>query len=103
MSKSLPIPGAAKADSGSLEMIRVWIAKGGLHTSLKIGFWKDRDLNEPDCWGVLLADTVRHVANAHEEQYGRDPRETMIAIRQAFERELARPTSPVRGSFPKES
>ncbi len=42
MGKSLPVPPAARADSNGLEMIRVWIAKGGLHTSLQIGFWEDR-------------------------------------------------------------
>ncbi len=99
MGKSLPVPPAARADSNGLEMIRVWIAKGGLHTSLQIGFWEDRGLNEPDSWGVLLADMVRHIGNAHEERYGRDRRETITAIRQAFEREMARPTSATKGSF----
>jgi hypothetical protein len=82
-----------------MEMIRVWIAKGSMHTALNIGFWEGRDMNEADAWGILLADAVRHIANAHGEEYGRDPRETITSIREAFEREMAKPTTVVRGSF----
>lgn len=80
-------------------MIRVWIANEGLHTALQVGFWQDRGINEADAWGLLLADMIRHIADAHEEQYGRDRRETVTAIREAFEREMAKPTTKVRGSF----
>lgn len=99
MSKSLPIPADARTDPKSLEMIRVWIAKKSLHTALKIGFWQDQGMDEADCWGILLADMVRHIANAHETEYNRDPRETITAIRGAFEREIRNPTSRASGSF----
>jgi hypothetical protein len=80
-------------------MIRVWVAKEGLHTAIRIGFWQDRGINEADAWGILLADVVRHVANAHDEEHGRDPRGTIIAVREAFDREMSKPTTEVRGSF----
>jgi hypothetical protein len=80
-------------------MIRVWVADGGLHTALNIGFWHDQGMNEPDAWGVLLSDMIRHIAAAHEEAYGNDRRETIVAIREAFDREITKPTSGVRGSF----
>jgi hypothetical protein len=99
MSKCLPIPSPARSDPHALEMIRVWIAKGEVHTSLRIGFWEGRDINEADAWGMLLADAVRHMANAHEEEHGRDPRETIASIREAFERQLAKPATQIRGSF----
>lgn len=99
VSKSLPIPAAARSDTNGLEMIRVWIAKQKLHTSLRAGFWQDRGLNEADAWGVMLADVIRHVGNAQQDEYGTDPRETIVSIRNALNRELAKPTSDVQGAF----
>jgi hypothetical protein len=99
MSHPLIIPEAAQSDPRSLEMIRVWIAKGGLHISLNVGYWEAQNINESDAWGMLVADMTRHIANAHEEAFGRDPRATIVAIREAFEREFAKPTSETKGSF----
>jgi len=99
MSDSLPIPSAVKSDPRSMEMISVWIAKKELHTVLNIGVWHNQNRNEPDAWGILLADVIRHIAGAFEEQFGRDARETRIAVREALERELLDPTSEVRGTF----
>ena len=39
---------------------------------LNIGFWKGRGLNKRRAWGILLADMLHHIANAHEAEYGRD-------------------------------
>jgi Domain of unknown function (DUF5076) len=101
MEKSLPIPAPAKRDPQSVEMMRTWIAEGRVHVALNIGFWEqpERGVDERDAWGVLLADLARHIANAHEEEYGRDPRETLVAIREAFEREIEKPSSPHTGTF----
>ena len=103
MAKSLPIPAPAKRDPRSVEMMRTWIAGGELHVVLNVGFWEEpeRGIDERDAWGILMADMVRHIANAHEERYGRDPRETLIAIREAFEREIEKPTSSHTGKFRK--
>lgn len=103
MAKSLPIPAPAKRDPRSVEMVRTWIAEGKVHVALNIGFWEnpERGIDERDAWGILMADMARHVANAHEAEYGRDPRETLIAIREAFEREIEKPTSPHTGAFVK--
>ena len=98
---SLPIPVAAERDQRSVEMVRAWIAEKGLHIALNIGFWErpEDGFDEPDAWGILLADMARHISNAHHAEYGRDPRETLIAIRQAFDREIIRPTSGHTGEF----
>jgi hypothetical protein len=87
--KPLPVPPPAARDPKSVEMMRAWIAEGDLHVALNIGFWVNQDANEPDAWGLLLSDVVRHIANAHEQRYGRDPRETIIAVQEAIERGLA--------------
>ena len=49
--KSLPVPPGARRDPRSLEMIRAWIVDGDLQVALNIGFWAERDMNEPDAWG----------------------------------------------------
>lgn len=103
MAKSLPIPAPAKRDPRAVEMLRAWVAEGGLYVALKVGFWEepDRGIDERDAWGMLMADIARHIANAHEAEYGRDPRETLITIREAFEREIEKPTSAHKGAFVK--
>ena len=101
MSSPLPIPEPATRDPRSIEMIRVWIAEGKLQTVLNIGHWENpqRGVDERNAWGMLLADMVRHIANAHHTEYGRDPRETVIMIREMFELEIAKPTSSHPGHF----
>jgi hypothetical protein len=100
--KSLPIPPQATDDKNSQEMIRAWIAEEGLHCSLQVSFWEDRGLNETWAWGVLLADVVRHVANALEESNGKDPRETVQAIKASFLNEIDNPSSKHKGKFAQE-
>jgi hypothetical protein len=99
MAQSLPIPPAAKKDQQSLEMIRVWLANGKQHCSLKIGFWEERGIDELQAWGILLADMVHHIANAHEAEYGRDPRESIGLIRETLAIEMNNPTSARLGHF----
>jgi len=59
----LPVPAAAKRDAQSFEVIRIWIAEQDQHVALSFGMWED-----PAAWGQLLADTARHIANAHAEK-----------------------------------
>ena len=101
MAKSLPIPGPAKRDSKSVEMVRAWIAEGDLLVMLNIGFWENASsqIDEREAWGMLMADMARHIANAHETEYGRDPRETLKVICEAFEHEIMKPTSTHSGKF----
>jgi hypothetical protein len=99
MAHELPIPPAAVADPRSLEMIRVWLAQGKQHCVLNVGFWEERGLDELAAWGVLLADMLHHLANAHEAEYGRSPEETLRVIRRALDVELDQPTSSRLGAF----
>lgn len=96
----LPVPPAAEADAASREMVRVWIAGKGLHASLNIGAWDQNEgVDEVLAWGVVLADLVRHVANALEERNGIDRAETILRIRKMMEVELGSPTDEPRGQF----
>jgi hypothetical protein len=98
MANELPIPGEAKA-SPSVEMVRVWLANEKIHVVLNIGFWEERGLDERAAWGILLADMVHHVANAHESEFGHDRRKSVAMIRRAFEAEMDNPTSERLGEF----
>jgi hypothetical protein len=99
MHRELLIPPAAVRAERAVEIIRVWLAEKKVHCVLNIGFWEERGIDERDCWGVLLADIMHHIANAHKTEYGRDPQETLNRIRETFQRELKTPTSDRRGEF----
>ena len=98
--RSLPIPPQASKDPQAREMIRAWIAQRGLHCSVNIGTWQAaHPIDEPSAWGIMLADVVRHVSNALEEEFGIDRRESLGRIRKSLNIELDHPTSEVKGKF----
>lgn len=99
MKNEMRIPEAALRDSNSLEMLRVWIAEQSLWCSLRIGFYQDREINEPEAWGVILADATRHIANALAKQLGTNADATIELVRKSYDTELDRPTSPAEGGF----
>ena len=101
MASELPIPPEALAHR-SVEMIRVWLANQKQHVVLNIGFWEDRGMDERAAWGIVIADMVRHIADAHQAEYGHDPAETVAIIRRALEAEMGNPTSKRLGQFVKE-
>lgn len=96
---SLSAPGEAIADPQSVEMIRAWVANRGLHCSLRIGMWEQTPgVREDHAWGILLADVVKHVADALAA-LGKDRGAMIAAIRQSFLAELDTPTSSTAGDF----
>ena len=73
---------------GGTEVLRAAIVAGGLHISLRRAF------DDPEAWGMLIADVARHVARiyASEDKFGED--ETLERIRALFNAELDSPTDP---------
>lgn len=97
-----PIPEAAIEDENSVEMLRVWIAKGGLHCSMKIGMYRETTkIPEEKAWGTILADVARHVAHALESGRTINDDDALGKIFQSFEAELTKPTSGLTGGFVK--
>lgn len=80
-------------------MIRVWLANDQQHVSLNIGFWEDRGVDERSCWGILIADMVHHIANAHLEQYGHDVTDTIERIKASFLEQIVDLTPERIGGF----
>lgn len=101
MTRELSIPPEALIHP-SVEMIRVWLANEQQHIVLNIGFWEDRGIDERSAWGIVLADMICHIANAHKVEYGHDPMETVGIIRRVFEAEMDNPTSERIGEFVKD-
>ena len=97
--KTLVIPPAAQRDEKAIQMLSAWIAEKGQHCTINIGMWQDNGRDEPRAWGIFLADTARHIANAFQERYGAPAPDTLAKILESLHGELADPTSPARGSF----
>jgi hypothetical protein len=79
MAESLPIPPVALTDPNSLEVARIWVAKGGQHVALNSTTWED-----PASWGTFLADFVHHVADAYVRR-GMDREDVVARIFSGFD------------------
>jgi hypothetical protein len=98
MSKNeLIIPPVAVSDPDSFEVVRCWVAAKALHVSLRPGTWED-----PGAWGIVLADVIRHLANAYKESQGLDIEETVRRILALQMAEFDSPTDEPSGEFVKE-
>ena len=95
----LVVPPAAQRDEKSIQMLSAWIAENGLHCSLKIGVWHENGRDEARAWGILLADAIRHIANALQENYGQSAPEAIASVLDALQNELDAPTSAAKGGF----
>lgn len=95
----LTIPPAAQRDANAIQMLSAWIAEQGMHCTLNIGMWHDVGRDEAEAWGVLLADVVRHIGSAIQEERGSPSEATAEAIVAALLGELESPTSKASGHF----
>jgi len=84
---ALMIPPTA-LEQGGVEVLRAAIVDGALHVSLRRAF------DDPEAWGMLIADVARHVARiyATEDRFPED--ETLQRIRALFNAEMDAPTDP---------
>ena len=88
---ALHVPPAA-LELGGFEVLRAVVVEGALHVALRRAF------DDPEAWGMLIADITRHVARiyATEDKFPED--ETVERIRALFNAEIDSPTSPVNVS-----
>ena len=89
----LVIPEIAKADRQSFEILRVWISNGTQHVSLRVGVW-----NNPQAWGIMLADLARHIANSFDGKTSVDRLRVLELIKQGLYAELEGPTDEPSGA-----
>lgn len=78
-------PNGAVAQPGSQEILRAWIVDGGLQVTMIPAF------EDPEVWGVLLADLARHAARAFAAEKTCGEEEALTRIRDMFDAEWERP------------
>jgi hypothetical protein len=91
MYHALQIPPTA-LDKGGIEVLRTAIVNDDVHVTLRPAF------EEPQAWGLLLAQVIRNVGRAYAQQPRFKEEEVIAQVRQALEQELQRQptsTSPV--------
>ena len=84
---ALVIPPTA-LEQGGVEVLRAAIVDGGLHVSLRRAF------DDPEAWGMLIADVARHVARIYATEDKFREEETLERIRLLFNAEMDQPTDP---------
>ena len=84
---ALHVPPTA-LEQGGVEVLRAAIVEGGLHVSLRRAF------DEPDAWGVLIADVARHVARIYANETAMTEDQVLERVRAMFEAEMDEPTDP---------
>jgi hypothetical protein len=83
--EALKVPPTA-LEKGGTEVLRAAIVDGGLHVSLRRAF------DDPEAWGMLMADLARHVARIYATEMNMREEETLARVRGIFEAEMDAPT-----------
>jgi hypothetical protein len=83
--KTVPTPPVA-AEKGGTEVLRASMVEGRLEVSLRRAF------EEPDVWGVALADVARHAARIFAKETKISEEETLDKTRMMFNAEIDKPT-----------
>ena len=84
---ALVIPPEA-LDRGGVEVLRAAIVDGGLHVSLRRAF------DDPEAWGMLIADIARHVARIYAKESAMSEDDVLERVRAIFEAEMDAPSDP---------
>src|SRR5437762_9166088 len=84
---ALRVPPAA-SEFGGVEVLRAVVVNGTLHVSLRRAF------DDPEAWGMVIADVTRHVARIYATEDAFPERETIERIRSLFDAEMDSPTDP---------
>ena len=84
---SLQVPPAA-LEQGGVEILRAAIVAGGLHVSLRRAF------DDPEAWGMLIADVARHAARIFARETSWTEEEVLERVRSMFDAEMDAPTDP---------
>ena len=92
--RDLAVPEEVLRDPNAREVLRAWVANGGLVCNLRPETWEDAG-----SWGIVLADVARHVANAVKDLKGVEQSMTVARIKALFNAELSNPTDEPTGHF----
>ena len=84
---ALHIPPAA-LEQGGTEVLRAVIVEGELHISLRRAF------EDPETWGMLLADIARHVGRSYASESAVSEQTVIDRLCAVFESEMEEPSDP---------
>ena len=84
---ALHVPPAA-LDQGGVEVLRAVIVDGALHVSLRRAF------DDPDAWGMLIADVTRHIARIYSTEGNLSQDQVIDRVRTIYDAEMDSPTDP---------
>ena len=84
---ALHVPPAA-LDQGGVEVLRAVIVDGALHVSLRRAF------DDPDPWGMLIADVTRHIARIYATESNLSQDQVIDRVRTIYDAEMDSPTDP---------
>jgi len=93
-SHELPIPPLAAQDDRARELLRVWAAAGKDHVVLATGLWDD-----PACWGIMLVDLIKHVAQSYEQSRGDSKEQVLARVKEGFDAEWKKATDEPEGKL----
>ena len=93
----LKVPPAVAADGNAVELIRCFVSQGRQITAINQHLYKDRDFREEKAWGIFLADTIAHLANAIGQRTNTDSYDISTDIVEALLAEVESPTSDIDG------
>jgi hypothetical protein len=82
---ALHVPPAA-LEQGGVEVLRAVIIEGDLHVSLRRAF------DDPEPWGMLIADVTRHIARIYATESSLTPDQVLERVRATYDAEMERPT-----------
>jgi len=85
--EALHLPPAA-LERGGVEVLRAIIIDSELHVSLRRAF------DDPEAWGMLIADVSRHIARIYASEKQMPEEETLARIRGIFDAEMDAPSDP---------
>lgn len=77
-----------RAEAEAMELLRVWVEGDSLQCTLQADAFDD-----PGVWGEVLADVVRHIANALTQE-GTPVESIAERIREVFVEEMRSSTNP---------
>jgi len=83
--EALAVPPPA-LEKGGYEVLRAVISEGSLHVSLRRAF------DEPETWGILLADIARHVGRIYALEASMREEQVIEKVWAMFDAEMERPT-----------
>jgi hypothetical protein len=84
---ALQIPPAV-LERGGVEVLRAIVVDGDLHVALRRAF------DDPDPWGMLIADITRHIARIYGTESNLTPDQVIERVRTIYDAEMDQPTDP---------